>query len=70
MKDEKKQDRSGEAFTDQQQAADKAINEQIKSEQQRDKIDPADADKKRHRQYQTDVPRKKTGPVKQRGPGM
>lgn len=61
---------SGQSFTDQQQSTDNAINERIKGEKGKNKLDPQEANNPRNRNRQTDTGSKKSGGGKQKGPGM
>jgi hypothetical protein len=62
--------KSGQSFTDQQQSTDNAINQRIKKEKGKSKLDPEEANNPRNRNRQTDIGSKKTGGGKQKGPGM
>jgi hypothetical protein len=70
MNTEKENQGTGQAFTDQQTSTDQAINERIKEEQGKEKIDPSKANNKNLRGRQSDTPEKKTGVGKQKNPGM
>lgn len=60
---------SGESFVEQQQSTDKAINERIKSERDKDKLDPEEANDPANRDRKSDTASKKTGGGKQKNPG-
>ncbi len=66
----KNEKKSGQSFIDQQQSTDNAINERIKGEKGKSKLDPQQANNPRNRNRQTDTGSKKTGGGKQKGPGM
>ena len=61
---------SGESFTEQQSSTDKAINERIKKDKDKSKLDPQDANNPNNRNTQSDTASKKTGGGKQKNPGM
>lgn len=54
-------DGTGTDFINHQRAMDEALNEKIKSGQDTDKIDPAQANRPDNRRRETDVSEKKSG---------
>lgn len=60
----------GQSFTDQQQSNDRAINQRIKKEKGKTKLDPEEANNPSNRNRKTDTASKKTGGGKQKSPGM
>jgi hypothetical protein len=63
--EKKSNDKSGEAFVNQQQAVDKAKNERIKPETDSGNLDPKLANNPSKRNLKTDTGQKKTGGGKQ-----
>ena len=61
---------SGKSLTDQQKNTDDAINERIKKEKGKSKLDPREANNAKNRTRSSDSPGKKTGTGKQKNPGM
>jgi hypothetical protein len=52
---------SGADFINHERAIDEAVNERIKSETDREKIDPRQANNRRRADYEPDLSEKKTG---------
>ncbi len=61
---------SGQSFNELQKSTDTAINERIKKEKDKSKLDPAEANNPKNRNVDTDTASKKTGGGKQKNPGM
>ena len=68
--DTKNEKGPGESFTELQKSTDAAINERIKKEKGKNKLDPKDANNPNNRNSQSDTASKKTGGGKQKNPGM
>ena len=61
---------SGQAFIEQQKATDDAINQRLKEEKSKNKLDPKEANDPENRNRASDTAGKKTGGGKQKNPGM
>jgi hypothetical protein len=61
---------SGQSFNELQKSTDDAINQRIKKEKGKSKIDPEQANNPKNRDRQSDIGSKKAGGGKQKGPGM
>jgi hypothetical protein len=69
LNEEKEARGDGADFVNHQQAIDKAKNENLKMENDSDKVDPEQANREKNRGHKTDVSVKKTGGGKQVSPG-
>lgn len=61
---------AGQSFNKQQKSTDDAINQRIKKEKGKSKLDPQQANNPKNRDHQSDIASKNTGGGKQKGPGM
>ena len=61
---------SAESFIKQQKTTDTAINQRIKKEKGKSKLDPKEANNPKNRNRKSDTASKKTGGGKQKNPGM
>jgi hypothetical protein len=65
-----KENGSGQSLINQQKSTDTAINERIKKEKGKSKLDPKEVNNPKNRNNQSDTASKKTGGGKQKNPGM
>jgi hypothetical protein len=61
---------SGQSHVEQQKSTDTAINNRMKKEKGKSKVDPEQATNPKNRNRQSDTASKKTGGGKQKNPGM
>lgn len=61
---------TGESFVEQQKSTDEAINQRIKEQKGKGKLDPPEANNPENRKRNSATPSKKTGGGKQKNPGM